>query len=637
MLEFFRSHSRLMMIILFILVVPSFVFLGIADYQSFGTNEVRLVSVNEQKITQSEFNHSWTQRLNQLRQQQGSHFDLASTDTPENRRRWLDLMINNSVIQETARDDKFAGSDDMVRAALAQTPEFQENGQFSLAAYNRYLSSIGLSSQQYEASVRAYEGLQLVTAPVASALLTPDHTQKSIENAMTQERAIALRIFDKAEFANKVEVSDNDIKVWYEKNAKNTFEIPEYVNLEYVLLNKEAAIAHVPTPSDAELTTYYQSNIKRFSVQERRHIKHIQVADEATAQTVFDKIKQSPAQFDALAKEYSHDAATKNTGGDLGFLRKGDIPGTEDNAFALQQVGITQPVKLGNSYHIFNVVAIEGGEVKPFADVKNEILGEVTLQLASEKFAKMATDLTHIVQEQRQSLQPVAEELGLAIKEVKGVARSRLLSAEQVGKGAALGSSVEALFNTPRVRETAFSSEVFSQGLNSGVIEHSPSEFLVIHVKDKVATHVPSLDALKPKITTMVNNEKSLELAKKAGENFLSANTKDNQGFRDTINVSRIIGNLPDNVLNAVMQAPTDKLPVYVGATVEAGYAVARIEAVSEARPEVKTAFAQQVVPSLNIALGNEVNRAFEINLRGKHTIKILPVAEQVIAGEPVQ
>lgn len=625
------------MILLVVLVLPSFVFFGVADYQSFTTNEVRLATINDQKILQSDFNQSWTQRLNELRRSQGAEFDLSQADTPAAREAWLNSMINSYVTQETAVKDRFSASDAMVRLALAQMPQFLEKGQFSMKAYNDYLNSIGLTSQQYEANVRNYEALRLVVNPVLESVALPANTLQALESAMTEDRSVRLRIFSNSEFAKDVTVSEEELTQWYDKN-KQTFAMPDYVNLDYVLLNQDAVMAQVKAPADSELETYFKNNIHRFSTPERRHVKHIQVSDLATAQEIATKAKQDPAQFDALAKEYSQDAGTKNNGGDLGLLKKGDIPDIDNAVFAMSEPGITNPVQVGNNYHVFQIVKIEQSS-KTFADVKDQVSKEVRLQLASERFADMATRLTHLVQEQRDSLQGVADELGLSIRTVDGITRGGLLSQEQVGSQAAADSGVQAIFASPRVRETAFSAEVLKQHLNSGVIEISPSELLVIRVNKVVPAHIPALAQVKEQVKAKVVEEKAKVVAQKAGEAALAQLQMDSAttGFTEVQHVNRIANRLPEHVLNAIMRAPADKLPFYVGVNFDDGYIVARIEAIDKNNAELRQLFQQYQLPALVQIVGEEIGKGFVMNLRHKNKVEIFPAAQQVIAGEQKQ
>lgn len=638
MLEFFRRHSKIVMILIFVVALPSFVFFGVSDYQSFTTNEVRLVNVNEQKITQADFNQSWTQRLNELRHSQGAEFDLVKADTPAAREAWLESLINNMVTQEVAQKDRFSATDAMLRYALAQTPQFQEDGKFSMQAYARYLSGIGYDSQQYEASVRAYEGLRLVSSPVLESVVVPNSTVAKLGEAMSEERTVRLRLFQNADYAKSVNVSDEDLKTWYSANEKG-FEIPTYVNLEYVMLNQDAVMAQIKVPADIELETYYKNNIARFSTVERRHVRHIQVADLATAEQVAAKAEQDPSQFEALVKEYSQDVGTKNTGGDLGVLARGDIVDLDEGVFSLAKEGITNPVKIGNNYHVFQIVSIQAATVKPFAEVKDELTKEVRLQLASERFATMATSLTNLVHEQNNSLQGVADQLGLQVKTVDGITRSGLLNKEQIGDKTVVGTALESVFNLPRVREAAFSTEVFSQGLNSGVIEVSPSELLALRVKDKVEAHIPKLEDVKAQVTARVVEKKAKELAIKAGEAELAQVQLDSStdGFQETMKVSRMVANLPEALLNKVMSAPADKLPFYVSTELDTAYVVARIESVNKDNAELQKLFNQFQAPALGTILANELDRAFLLNLRQKAKVEILPAAQQVIEGEKTQ
>ncbi|NEN75416.1 hypothetical protein F9B74_03625 [Pelistega sp. NLN82] len=634
MLDFIRRHSRLLMILLFVLGMPSFLFSVVAD-QGFSVTEDRIATINKQNITQSEFNHSWTNRLHELRTSQGANFDIAQVDTPAAREAWLNGLIDAMVIQETAIQDKFSAPESLVRQTIAQLPQAQENGRFSMDAYNRFLTGIGASALQYENSVRRNEAIGLVINPIADSVVMPAKTVKALGDAMSEERQVRLRWFNNEAFINGIQVSEEELSKWYEEN-KTSFEIPEYVNLDYILLNQEAAVAQVNTPSDAELESYYQSNIRRFSEVERRHIRHIQVDTLEKAQEVALKAKQDPTQFEALAKEYSLDNGTKNTGGDLGLLQRGQISTIDEAVFTPKETGITDPIQLGNNYHVFQIVSIQGGTVKPFAEVKEEIAKEVRLQLASDRFATMATDLTRLAQENHDSLQAIADALGLKVQQVDGISRSGLLPKAQAGAKAALGSEVERFFTLPRVREDVFSAEMFTQGLNSGVIEASPAELLVIRIRDKVEKHIPPLAKVTQQASFMMLNEKAHALAEQTGQKVLEQAQLDQtqEGFGTAVGISRFTTNLPEALLNQIMTAPVDKLPHYIGLSVNNAYVIARIEGVTADKQDLKDLFTQYQAPMLDVVLGNEVSKDFTANLRKMHKVEILPLAKTLLEEE---
>ena len=636
MLEFIRKNQRIMMAFLFILIVPSFVFFGVADYSGFVSNEVKVATINKESVTQSEFNQSWTERLNAMRQEQGAAFNLGAVDTPENRQIWLDRLISDKVISQEIQEKRYYASDNMVRLALASDPQFAEEGRFSMEKYNNFLQGIGATGQQYENFVRLDQTYQMVVGPSVLAVNMPKKTMQQFENAMTEERSVRLRMFEAPSYESGIEVTDAEVQQWYDANSKQ-LEVPAYVNASYVLLNQDAAVAKVADPSTEDLQGYYNSNIRRYSTLERRHVKHIQLADDLVkANEIAAQAKADPSQFDALAKEFSIDAGTKNQGGELGLLARGDIPSLDDGVFTLAQEGVTDPVKIGGSYHIFNIVSIQTGSVKPFDEVKDEVLKEVKLQLASEQFADMATKLTNIVNEQRNSLQAVQDELQLDIKKVSGITPTGLLSQAQVGSDAAQGSAVEAMFATPRVREVLYSREVFNDGFNSGTIEISPSEILVVRVAEKVPATVPSLNKVREQVIAQIKTEKAMKLAREEGAKLLAEvqATPSNEGFSNEVMFSRLAGSQPGAMMNAIMNASTEKLPVYVGFETESGYGIALIESKQEGREDAKQFFSQYQIPQFESIVGNDVGRGVSMLLREQHKVEVLPPAQQVIAGE---
>jgi foldase protein PrsA len=88
---------------------------------------------------------------------------------------------------------------------------------------------------------------------------------------------------------------------------------------------------------------------------EQIHVRHILVASAQQAQAVREQLLQGK-DFGALAKQYSVDEATKQNGGDLGWLPKGVIdPRFEAIAFQLKVGQISEVVQTESGFHIIKV------------------------------------------------------------------------------------------------------------------------------------------------------------------------------------------------------------------------------------------------------------------------------------------
>ncbi len=92
---------------------------------------------------------------------------------------------------------------------------------------------------------------------------------------------------------------------------------------------------------------------------EQVHARHIVVETEEEAQGILAALEDGE-DFEDLVRQQSVDAATKENGGDLGWFPRGLVAAELENAaFALQPGQISQPVRLGEGYHIVQVLERE--------------------------------------------------------------------------------------------------------------------------------------------------------------------------------------------------------------------------------------------------------------------------------------
>lgn len=125
--------------------------------------------------------------------------------------------------------------------------------------------------------------------------------------------------------------------------------------------------------TDEELQTYFDENKDTFATAEQVQASHILVADEATANEVKSKL-DAGEDFSELAKEYSTDTTTAESGGDLGYFSSGDMVAEfEEVAFALGVDEISAPVKTEYGYHIIKVVDHQEAKEANFEESKEEI------------------------------------------------------------------------------------------------------------------------------------------------------------------------------------------------------------------------------------------------------------------------
>lgn len=651
MFEFIRSHRRWMQFILLILIVPSFFLVGIQGYDSFMRQEPELATVDGQPISRAEFDQAHRNQLEQFRQRMGAQFDPAVIDTPAMRESLLNQLINQRLLANVAVDNRFTVSDETLRNTIAAIPEVQDNGRFSPERYRQVLAAQGMSPTSFEAGLRRDLAVARVLEPVGQSSRAPTEVVASLETALTQQRTVQTRRFAAADFRSQVTVTPADIQAWYDAN-KQQLQVPEQVQVQYLVLDEAAATQGIQV-KDEDLTAYYEQNKNRFGLPERRRASHIMIelapgasedARKAARIKADDLARQAaadPAQFAELARKNSQDAGSAANGGDLGWLAPGMLTGPLEKAiFGQAKDQVSGVVESPSGLHIVKVTEIQPAAIKPLAEVKDQITGEVRKQLAAVRFSEMASQLNKQVYDQRDSLQPAADAVGLKLRTASGVTREGLLPADKAGPGSAADSPDAALLDNPRVRQVLFSPDVLREKQNSGVIELSPATMMAVRVAAVEPAHVPALDKVSETIRAKLLDERSAEAAKKAGEAALAADKANPsaapEGFSAAVTVSRQDPkDLPQAVVDAAMRLPATQLPGYAGVQSGVDYTLVRLEKVEAGT--VDAAAKDRLTQQLSGGLGQAEIEALLKMLREQYKVQVLPSAAEVIRGEQPQ
>jgi len=638
-----------MQLILLLLIVPSFVFVGAQGYSTFTSNEPEVAVVGDTPITTAEFENVRRNFLDSQRQRMGPAFDLATVDTPAVRSQLLDDLINQRLLATVAQEARFSVSDEALRNAIAANPAVQDDGQFSAERYRQALAAQGLTPAMYEAGLRRDLSVQRVLAPVGGSSRVPEAVSARLDSALTQVRTVQTRMFRAADYRNQVQVSDADIKAWYETNQK-ALEIPQYLDVQYLILDEAAATQGVSV-SDEQIQQHYAQNQSRFTRPERRRVSHIMIevpsnASESVRQKAREQAdalaKQAqaePAKFAELAREHSQDAGSASNGGDLGWV-SGDVlpPSLLNAAQGLKQDQVSGVVDSPSGFHVLKLTALEQSQTQPLEAVRDQLASEVRKDLAAKQYDVMSRNMTAAVNDQRDSLEPAAKAAGLTLRSASGITRTGLLSAEQVGSNAASASADAEVLNDPRVRQLLFTPEVLDQKLNSSVIPLDAARLLAIRVAKVTPQAVPPLTAVQDQIRDTLVSEKAAEAARQAGEAVLESLRQNPaaqpEGFGDVQRVSRQDpGTLSQGVLTTVLRMPAEPVPAVTGVMQGEDYVLARLESVQAGQADA--AALGELNAQLNAILGEAENQAVIQQLREQYKVRITPEAARAIEGEP--
>lgn len=144
--------------------------------------------------------------------------------------------------------------------------------------------------------------------------------------------------------------------------------------------------------SDEDVKNYYEANKEQLKEPEKFRVRHILVDTEETAKDILTRLNAGE-DFATLAKEKSKDPS-KEQGGDLGFFSKGQlIPEFEQAALGLEVGQISGVVKTQFGYHVIKMEEKQPARERSFEEVKDSIKQTLLATKQKERFEALLNDL----------------------------------------------------------------------------------------------------------------------------------------------------------------------------------------------------------------------------------------------------
>lgn len=601
MLESIRKHSKFGMILLFLLVIPSFVLVGI-DRNYFSESSPIVARVDGHEIKQSDWDNAHRQESDRARAQSPSS-DPKLLDTPQARYATLERMVRDRVLAAAVQKMHLGVSNARLAQTLQGIPAIaalkRPDGTLDAEAYRALVGAQGLTPEGFEANVRQDMALsQVLGGVVQSSFSTPEQLNQAMDTLL-QRREIQIARFTPQDFSAKVTPTDAELESYYQAHT-GQFQQPEEATIEYLLLDLDAVRASL-APSEDDLRTYYKENLDRLAGKEERRASHILISAakdapaaerekaKAQANELEATLRKDPGQFAALAKKNSQDPGSASAGGDLGFFARGAmVKPFEDAVFGMNKGDISPVVESDFGYHIITLTDIKKPKAPSFEEVRPKLQAELLQQLAQRKFAEVADTFTNSVYEQADSLQPTADKLKLKVQTAQHVTRTPAPGAQ--------GPLANARF-----LEALFANDSIENKRNTEAIEIAPSTLVAGRVSQYEPARTLPYAEVRERVRALYVADKAGELARTEGQAKLQAWQTDSSSanrLAPSIVVARNqLQNQPRALVDAALHAPADKLPAWTGVDLGTqGYAVIKINRIvpREASQAAETAALQQ-------------------------------------------
>jgi peptidyl-prolyl cis-trans isomerase D len=374
--------------------------------------------------------------------------------------------------------------------------------------YKNLLSQYNMTTDQFENQVKL--GLlrrKLFTVVTADATVPESELEQAYKDQNTKVK-VQYAVIQLDDIAKSIKPTDTELKAYFEANkVRYQNAIPEKRQIKYFVVN-DKDLADKISVSDSDVQHYYSSHQDQYRVPERVKVRHILIetpkpgadgkvdqkgVDEARAKAL-DILKQVKAggNFAELAKKYSQDPGSKDKGGELGWIVKGQtVAEFEKAAFSQSKGQISDPVQTSFGFHIIQTEDKEDAHVKPLAEVRGEI--EDTLKRANLSALENKTSTDAIDTAQKQGLEKAAAKYNAQVVQSNMVTRTDSLPG--------IGS------------QPSFMDAVFTTRDKAGPqVTRIPTGFVVYEVVKTEPPRAPSFEEIKDRVASDFKNERAASL-----------------------------------------------------------------------------------------------------------------------------
>jgi peptidyl-prolyl cis-trans isomerase D len=397
MFDLFRSREKSVRILLSVML--GLVALSMITYlipgsgsgiNSSTADKTLVASVGKEEVTAQEVSRT-IQNMTRNRQLPP---ELLSIYVPQ----IVQQMINERTMAYEADRIGLKVSSEEADTAIFDTlpPQLIKDGKVDGATLNAMLQQQGLTLANLKSTTARQLLVSKLEQIVAQGIIVSPADVDNEYRKRNEKVKIEYALLTPAKYQAQAEPSEAEIRAYYDAH-KADFKVPEKRSFAIIVLDP-AKIAAGNMPTDAQLQSEYSSRRNDFMSPERVKVRHILLKSDASNDAVIKAkaeglLKQLKAggDFAKLAKENSEDPGSKDQGGEVGWMVRGQmVPEFEKAGFSMKVGETSGLVKTTYGYHILQVEAHEDAHLQTLDEVKGQLVVDLQKRQASQMMQSLS-------------------------------------------------------------------------------------------------------------------------------------------------------------------------------------------------------------------------------------------------------
>jgi peptidyl-prolyl cis-trans isomerase D len=395
--------------VIVVIIAVTFTLFGVDSYmQARQAAPSTVVEVNGKPISKELYQTTY-ERLRRTR----DNTTLTAVAEKQLKQQLLDNLIVSQLSTESARSYGFEVTPQQIDQTILTIPQFQDKGQFSADRYKQTLSAALFTNESFHNEVS--KGLlmnQQRFAFLDTAFVLTNEVAQYVKY-QGQTRNYRYVLIDPELFVNAVPVSSEEVSTYYE-NHPHMFLAPEQVSLEVARLSMADIKAKIQV-SDDEIKRYYEENRASFganpktrkpfnavkqAIAEQLLAERAQAEFASSLEILADLSYQSPDSIkpvtDKLGLPMENTPRFTRSGGDSPLLHHAQVLQAAFSREVMVLGNNSAPIQLDNE----NVVVVRVHEhlpaiKKPLVEVEPLARAQVTREKAQAKAIQVGEALLH--------------------------------------------------------------------------------------------------------------------------------------------------------------------------------------------------------------------------------------------------
>jgi peptidyl-prolyl cis-trans isomerase D len=368
---------------------------GLAGFGAvnFSSSMSAIALVGEEEVSIDEYLRELQREQRALQAQGGQALTFAQMAAFGMDRAVLGRLISIASIDNEVKNLGISVGDDNLRQELAEIPAFQDaSGKFDRQTYSFALQNANLSESEFESDLRRESARTLVQGAIVVGAKMPDSMTKVMTDYIGARRSFSYATFSPDQIALiQVVPDDADLRTFYEANIAK-FTLPETKQITYARLSPEMILDTVEVDESA-LRALYDERAEQYQVPERRLVERLVFSDDAAANAAKAQLDVAGTTFEALVD--ARGLALQDV--DLGDVTRSFLGAAAEGVFAADVGSVVGPLPSDLGPALFRINGRLEARLTTFEQAMPDLRDELAMDRARRVIEQQSEDINDLL------------------------------------------------------------------------------------------------------------------------------------------------------------------------------------------------------------------------------------------------